>query len=206
MIAILLAFVLAGPESDARVAEGLVRRLEERQGRAQDLTARFTQSYRSGTLGREVVERGVLRLKRPGRMLWEYKDPEKKTFVSDGRSYYFYVPADKQVIVRDQDQEQGVAALLLAAKGRVLDQFEAGLEPAPGEGLFRLRLTPKKADPELERVLVDMDASGLVRAIEVQDAQGNRSVFRFDDVRENLGLSDRLFRFEVPPGVEVIRG
>jgi len=206
MTAILLAFVLSGPETDARLAEGLVRRIEERQGRAADLTARFTQSYRSGTLGREVVERGVLRLKRPGRMLWEYKDPEKKTFVSDGRSYYFYVPADKQVIVRDQDREQGVAALLLAAKGKVLDQFDAALEPAPGDGLFRLRLTPKKSDPELERVFVDLDAAGLVRGIEVDDAQGNRSLFRFDDVRENVGLSDRLFHFEVPPGVEVIRG
>ena len=206
MTAILLALVLSGPEVDATLAEGLVRRIEARQGRAADLTARFTQTYRSGALGREVVERGVLRLKRPGRMLWEYKDPEKKTFVADGRSYYFYVPADKQVIVRDRDQEQGVAALLLAARGRVLDQFEASLEPAPGEGLFRLRLTPRKADPDLEHVLVDLDVAGLVRAIEVDDAQGNRSLFRFDDVRENVGLSDRLFRFEVPPGVEVIRG
>src|SRR5262249_40837447 len=207
MSAILLAIVLAHPPgSDARLAESLVRRIEERQGKAADLTARFTQSYRSGAIGREVVERGVLRLKRPGRMLWEYKDPEKKTFVSDGSHFYFYVPADKQVIVRDQDQEQGVAALLLAAKGRVLDQFEAALDAAPGEGLFRLRLTPKKTDPELERVLVDLDAAGLVRAIEVDDAQGNRSLFRFYDVRENVGLPDRLFRFEVPPGVEVIRG
>src|SRR4029453_15693544 len=95
-------------ETDAPLAQSLVRRLEERQARAQDMTARFVQSYRSGILGRGVVERGVVRLKRPGRMLWEYKDPEKKTFLSDGKSYYFYVPADRQVIVRDQDEERGV--------------------------------------------------------------------------------------------------
>ncbi len=206
MIAILLGALLVSSESDARLAESLVRRLEERHGRAQDLTARFVQSYRSGLLGREVVERGVLRLKRPGRMLWEYKDPEKKTFLSDGRSYYFYVPEDRQVIVRDQDQERGVATLLLGGKGRILEQFEAGLEAAPAEGVFRLRLTPRKPDPEVETVLVDIEPSGLVRSIQVDDAQGNRSRFRFEDVRENTGLPDRLFRFEVPPGVEVIQG
>jgi outer membrane lipoprotein carrier protein len=206
MTAIILAALLAAPETDARLAESLVRRLEERQARAQDLTARFVQSYRSGILGREVIERGVVRIKRPGRMLWEYKDPEKKTFLSDGRSYYFYVPADRQVIVREQDEDHGVAALLLSGKGRILEQFEARLDTAPAEGVFRLRLSPRKADPEIELVLVDVEPSGVVRAIQVDDAQGNRSRFRFDDVRENTGLPDRLFRFEVPAGVEVIRG
>jgi len=206
MIALLFTALLVVPETDGGLAGSLVRRLEERHGRARDLTARFVQSYRSGMLGREVVERGVVRIKRPGRMLWEYKDPEKKTFLSDGRSYYFYVPADRQVIVRDRDEERGVAALLLAGKGRILEQFEARLEPAPSERVFRIRLTPRQSDPELEVVLVDVEPSGLVRAIQVDDAQGNRSRFRFDDVRENTGLSDRLFRFEVPAGVEVIRG
>jgi outer membrane lipoprotein carrier protein len=206
MIAILFAALLVAPETDGGLAESLVRRLEERHGRARDLTARFVQSYRSGMLGREIVERGVVRIKRPGRMLWEYKDPEKKTFLSDGQSYYFYVPADRQVIVRDRHEERGVAALLLAGKGRILEQFEARLEAAPSERVFRIRLTPRQPDPELEVVLVDVEPSGLVRAIQVDDAQGNRSRFRFDDVRENTGLSDRLFRFEVPAGVEVIRG
>ena len=57
--------------AEASPAESLVRRLEAHQARVGDLTARFVQTYRSGVLGREVVERGVLSIKRPGRMLWE---------------------------------------------------------------------------------------------------------------------------------------
>jgi outer membrane lipoprotein carrier protein len=206
MIAILLAALATTAEPDASLAQSLVKRLEERQARAQDMTARFVQSYRSGMLGKEVTERGVVRLKRPGRMLWEYKDPEKKTFLSDGRSYWFYVPADRQVIVRDQDQERGVATRLLSGKGGLLEDFEARLDTPPSEGVYRLRLSPRKPDPEIEVLLVDVDPSGQLRAIQVEDAQGNRSRFRFDDVRENTGLPDKLFHFEVPPGVEVIRG
>jgi outer membrane lipoprotein carrier protein len=208
MIAILLAALAVAPtaDTDAPLAQSLVRRLEERQARAQDMTARFVQSYRSGILGREVVERGIVRLKRPGRMLWEYKDPEKKTFLSDGKSYYFYVPADRQVIVRDQDEERGVATRLLSGKGGLLQEFEVSLDAPPAEGVYRLRLSPRKEDPEIQVLIVDVEPSGLLRAIQVEDAQGNRSRFRFDEVRENTGLPDRLFRFEVPPGVEVIRG
>jgi outer membrane lipoprotein carrier protein len=100
----LLAHPVLLPLAEASPAESLVRRLEAHQARVGDLTARFVQTYRSGVLGREVVERGRVSIKRPGRMLWEYKDPEKKTFVADGKTFYFYVPADRQVIVRDQDR------------------------------------------------------------------------------------------------------
>jgi outer membrane lipoprotein carrier protein len=138
-------------------------------------------------------------------MLWEYKDPEKKTFVADGKSYYFYVPADRQVVVRDQDRERSIPSLLLSGQGDILSQFEVGLEGTPS-GRPRLRLTPRKPEPEFERVFVDLDAADRVRGIQVEDAQGDRSRFEFDDIRENVDLPDRLFRFQVPPGVEVIRG
>jgi len=48
--------------------------------------------------------------------------------------------------------------------------------------------------------------AGVDRAIEIVDVQGSRSRFDFDGIRENLGLADKLFRFEVPRGVEVIAG
>jgi outer membrane lipoprotein carrier protein len=65
--------------------------VEERSRRTTSLVADFVQTYKSAALGRELVERGTLQLKRPGRMRWEYVHPEKKTFVSDGKSFFFYV-------------------------------------------------------------------------------------------------------------------
>ncbi len=186
-------------------AEALVRRVEARHRHLTDLTARFVQTYRSGALGREVVEKGALSLKPPGRMRWDYREPETKTFVSDGKTSYFYVPADKQVIRRETSDARDLPSMLLSGQSDVLATFDAALESGPG-GLQRLRLTPRKPDPEIEHLYVDVDAGDRIRAILVVDAQGNRSQFAFDDIRENVGLQDRLFRFEVPRGVEVIAG
>jgi outer membrane lipoprotein carrier protein len=186
-------------------AEALAQRLDARHRRTGDLRARFIQSYRSGLLGREVIERGSVSIKRPGRMLWEYRDPERKTFVSDGTRYYFYVPADRQVIVRDQAGDQGLAALLLSGDAAILDKFEVALEPA-ATGVQRLRLLPRRPDAEVERVFLEVDARDRIVLLEVHDVQGNRSRFRFEDLRENTGLPDRLFRFEIPRGVEVVAG
>jgi outer membrane lipoprotein carrier protein len=139
-------------------------------------------------------------------MRWEYKDPEPKLFVSDGRTFYFYVPADRQVIVAEQDVERSLAGRLLSGRGGLLDEFEASLDEPPEEGVVRLKLVPRRAQAEVERAFVDAEPTGRVRAILIEDAQGNRTRFRFEAVRENTGLGDRLFRFEVPSGVEVIRG
>ncbi len=200
-----LLLITAAPSMGALSAEEVAARVEERLQRPSDLRARFVQSYRSGMLGREVRERGTLSLKRPGRMRWEYESPERKTFVSDGRNFYFYVPADRQVIVKDQKDATGVAGLLLAGSGAPLQAFVPSLETAPA-GLTRLRLLPRQPDPEIEELRVDVDAVFRLRSIEVLDAQGNRSRFDFENLRENVGLKDDLFRFEIPGGVEVIAG
>jgi outer membrane lipoprotein carrier protein len=180
--------------------------VEERHARTADLVARFTQSYRSGMLGREIVERGVVSIKRPGRMRWEYKDPEAKLFVSDGKTFYFYVPADRQVVVSEQDAERSLAGRLLSGRGGLLEEFDASLDEPLEEGVLRVKLVPRRAQPDVEQAFVDVEPTGRIRSILLQDVQGNRTRFRFESVRENTGLPDKLFRFDVPAGVEVIHG
>ena len=199
--------LLAPPPAASRAeAEALARRVEQRHRTVADLTARFVQTYRSGLIGREVVERGVVSIKRPGRMLWEYRQPEKKTFVADGKSFYFYVPADRQVVVRPQARDKSLPALLLAGQSDLLAEFEVSLDAPTPAGHRRLRLVPRKADPEVQWVTLDVDARDRIRAIAVMDVQGNRSRFEFDGIRENVGLKDSLFHFRPPAGVEVVTG
>jgi outer membrane lipoprotein carrier protein len=199
------ALVGSGPSGDPAVE--LARRVEGRHRASIGLTARFVQTYRSGVLGRTVVERGTLKIKPPGRMRWDYRDPEEKVFVSDGRTIYFYVPADRQVIVKEQAGEHGVAVNLLAGRGDLLSEFQPSLDDADGPpGLRRLRLTPRRPDPDVEQVLLDVDDAGRIHGIEILDAQGNSSRFRFDAVREDVRLPERIFRFEIPPGVEKVLG
>lgn len=187
-------------------AEAIARRIDRRHQALGDLTASFVQTYRSGLMQRQVVESGVVSIKRPGRMRWEYRKPEKKLFVADGKTFYFYVPADRQVIVQKPGGERGIPALLLAGRGSILTEFTVALEKTAKSGVTRLRLTPRKPDPEVETVYLEVDSADRVRTIEVLDPQGNQSRFVFDDIRENRGLRDGLFQFRIPQGVEVVTG
>ena len=95
---------------------------------------------------------------------------------------------------------------LLSGRGDLLEQFEATLETRDDGAFERVRLVPRSPDPEVRSVSVELDAQLRIRSISIEDAQGNTSRFRFEALRENLELPDRLFRFELPRGVEVIQG
>lgn len=188
------------PPDAARLLSAVGRRHRE----LRDFEARFVQSYRSGALGKEIVESGTVRLKRPGRMRWDYRKPDEKLFVSDGARIFFYVPADRQVVVRSQGGDQALAFRLLAGDADLASEFSPTLLPGEG-GIKRLRLTPRAPDPDVEAVILDVDAQFRIGAIEIHDVQGNESRFRFEDVKENRGLPDRFFRFQIPPDAEVVK-
>lgn len=202
----LLLPVAPPPQAPDGEAARLLRRVEDHHARITDLVARFSQSYRSGLLGREVTETGTVAIKRPGRMRWDYENPEKKTFVSDGKTFYFHVPADRQVIVSEQDERRSLAGRLLSGRQGLSAEFAASVEATLGGGVVRLKLLPRAEQPDLEVAFVDVEPSGRVISIQIEDLQGNRTRFHFERVRENTGVKDDLFRFRVPDGVEVIRG
>jgi outer membrane lipoprotein carrier protein len=195
------AGVAPGPASAEQILEAVGRRHRD----VRDLEARFVQTYRSGALEKEIVESGTLRLKRPGRMRWDYRSPERKLFVSDGTHVYFYVPSDHQVVVRKQGGDQTLAFRLLSGESDLTREFSPKLLPGLG-GQLRLQLKPRTPDPDVDSVVLDVGPQYRIDGIEIHDLQGNESRFRFESIRENRGLSDRLFHFEVPADAEVVQG
>lgn len=189
--------------SRARDAQSLLSEFDARNRTVRDFTAKFTQTYRSGALGRAIVESGTVKVKRPSRLLFEYLNPDKKLFIADGDNYYFYVPRDKQVMVQNQVGDKRATARILA-EGRLLDHFNCVGEEKDALGR-KLILVPKdEKDANVTRIAVVLDPQLRLLALEIQDAEGSTSRLVFDGFKENVGLKDSEFRFDVPRGVEVI--
>lgn len=188
--------------------EDLAARVQQRYETIRDFEANFTQSYEGGVLRTKSTERGTVAIKRPGRMRWVYTQPERKEFVSDGTRLYSYIPADKQVIVSPAPTGASTApAMFLADTGNLVRDFTASLADLPGapKGLVGLKLVPHKDDPEYESLLLGVDPESFqIRLLVANDRQGGRSTFTFSNLKENRGLSDKMFEFRIPRGVDVI--
>ena len=106
-------------------------------------------------------------------MRWEYRDPEKKTFVSDGEDVtYFYVPADRQVIRREQSDARDLPVMLLSGRADIVATFEVALEAGPAPACSGSGSLRAKPEPEIEHLYVDVDAADRIRAILVARRPG----------------------------------
>ena len=199
----------AGPPPPAEVGD-LVARLQASYDRLDTLRADFVQTLSSVALGEPQEERGVLYLRRPALMRWEYRRPEFKLAVVDGTRTWLYIPAENQVIVGtlEEVQRSGVAGLLLAGRVDLQSDFEVrpnAAEEAPPSGTAALTLIPRGPAKEFTRIDVTFSLeTDLPIRIAVHGSLGEVMEYRFSHVRTGMPLDRSLFLFEPPEGVEVV--
>ena len=187
-------------------AADLAARIQAHYNTVRDFTAEFTLAQTSGLLPKAVQERGELKVKKPSRMRWVYQSTDKKQFVSDGTRFYSYFPQDKYVTqsLLPKSDEASTALLFLAGRGDLTRDFVASAPDEQPAGEWRLVLKPKSKQADFKTLTLDVDRSSLaLRGLTVVDEQGGISKFRFINLRENRGLTDREFEFAIPKGVEL---
>jgi outer membrane lipoprotein carrier protein len=209
-VALLSACLLATTAQAQQSPGELAQALQKRYSTVRDFSTEFVHTYRGGVLRKQLVEKGRLLIKKPGKMRWDYTAPERKQFVSDGVKVYSYIPADRQVIVGTvpQDDMATTPALFLAGKGDLTRDFTASWGEAPAgtpAGTLALKLVPRTPQPDYDWLVLLVEPGTLaLRGLVTADAQGGTSSFSFTNLKENVGVADKEFAFSIPRGVDVI--
>ena len=93
----------------------LLATVEARYNHAKTLQVIFQEQYtRQGEPHR--AEGGRLQLRKPGKMRWDYTEPQGKLFVCDGKYLYLYTPADnraQRMKLKETDDMRAPLAFLL---------------------------------------------------------------------------------------------
>jgi outer membrane lipoprotein carrier protein len=152
------------------------------------------------------VSRGTVKVKKPGRMRWDYREPLEKHFLLDGKVMWMHIPADNQVTVNKSfaSDQLSAAVTFLWGKGKLADEFDIrSAQRKDLEGPV-LELVPKKGAAQFQKLYFSVDpATGRVRASIVVDPQGNENRMLFTDARVNAGIADSEFEFKPPKGTAV---
>jgi len=200
---LLAASPASGGELDAAA---VLDRLQEWLDGTTTLESRFEQTLVSGALGGGLSERGRLYLERPGRMRFDYNEPEKKVAIVDGERTWLYLAADRQLLLGRLDGEGELLPALLAGRRPLDEIFDATVEGSVPvvQGRYRLALRPRGSTDAVERVVVTLRAPLFaIDAAEILDAAGNRMDYTFTGQRRNVGLPRGAFGFAPPAGTEV---
>ena len=208
VLAALLAPGLTAARQTSLPPTQVASALQVKYDQVRDFSADFVHAYEGGILKRNLSERGVVQVKKPGKMRWEYQSPEKKLFVSDGRQMYLHEVGPNQVTVftvPDADQA-ATAVLFLAGKGNLTRDFTVTYGEGGTDDTYVLKLQPKTPERDYDWLQVTVDRKTMqIRALSAADSQGGRSTFRFSNIKENVGMADKAFTFRIPRGADVIR-
>jgi outer membrane lipoprotein carrier protein len=182
-----------------------VKKLQARYDSTPGFRADCAQEVQSATWGQKVEARGQVYFRKPGRMRWEFVEPEQ-LLVSDGKFLWLYQPSEKQVIKTPFESafRSNTPASFLLGIGRIDQDFTASLTGETKE-TYSLRLLPKK-DPEAIGSLdleVHTKTFDITQAT-ITDPLGNTTRLQFSNIDRKAPLNDSLFRFTIPPGVDIV--
>lgn len=210
--------------------QDVVRAVEAYYHSAHSLKATFLERYREGR--EEVrVESGTVYFSRPGRMRWEYESPQEKLFLVDGKTAWFYVPADRTVTrARMKESTDWRTPLALLTGKAKLSRFCQRIEfadsqkgPAQRPDHVVLRCIPRAksssaasrppstgtslADEEesFQEVLLEVGAArGELARVLIRQVGGSDIEFRFGNWQKNLPVPEAKFHFQAPVGVAIV--
>jgi outer membrane lipoprotein carrier protein len=169
------------------------------------MEASFTHRFTAKGFKTSQVENGSVVFGELPRMRWSYTSPEKKLFVFDGATSWFYVPADKQVTQgRITDARKRELPFLLLGDPAARDRAFIVKQQNRGKSVITT-LQPRDKNAIVRTVTVTIAPStNLIQRIEYTDRDGNQTSFDFSGYHKRAASAD-TFKFAPPAGVQVIQ-
>lgn len=193
-----------------------------------DLQASFVQKTFIASVKRDQTGNGTVSIRKnpsgAAMFRFDYRKP-KQLIVSDGKTVWFYLPENRQVMqssVRNMfEGDNGIALNYLTGMGRISRDFT--ISPMKGlrdsAGNYLLELVPKKPGRNLAKLHLTVSAEAVAKYLKdgnvknifpivssvVFDPFGTKTTILFSNVKVNRGLKRSLFSFKTPAGVEVVK-
>jgi outer membrane lipoprotein-sorting protein len=205
--------VRAAPKASAEERAGLalLDSIEAAQKTLTDLSALFTETAFQSVFEESLTSRGQVFFKKPGKLLLRYAAPDSSHLVVNGKVVWLYHVGNRQAHRFALDEESVAYGLLFGFGGSFTDakkSFRFVADKATtrrGERVLRaVPLTGSAAAEDIEEIVIAIDPKRwLPVRTRFRETTGDERIFAFEHVTRNPGLSEDLFLFKPPEGVEV---
>lgn len=196
----------AQPTPPAPELVALLDSVQKHYNGVRDLRASFEQESLVKALGKRDVSRGDVAFKRPGRMRWNYAEPEVRVLTVDPQAVRMFSATERQLQIAPigQGSLSPTALDFLLGEADLRESFEATRIEDAARKDVGLKLSPR-GDTSFESLELWLEPASLkLRESVLVDLFGNRTVLRFAELVENGGVEDGAFEIQVPKDTEVI--
>jgi len=199
-----VALAAVSASADSADLKAILAKLQRHYQETDSFSASFAQTVtRVGAPPK--VRTGTVYFEKPGRVRFDFSDPQPETIVSNGKLLYDYDPGLNQVMetpLKNALKTQAVAAFLLGVGSVQRDFTVEPIATPTNDGLTHLLMTPKQGGEDIA-VALDPHTMNIVR-LRLADALGNITEFQFSRIDTNIPIESSRFEFRAPDGADVI--
>ena len=203
----------------AETATEAATRLQNKYDTIDSLSLDFVQNTRGQLTGRPKIGRGRAYFAKnttPGKMRWNYSDPDRQVLVSDGKTFSMYFESLQQMIVSPAAAlDKDLTYSFFTGSGNLLEDFDIAdgehKIDNPAEQTVVVKLTPKISQSQVASIQIWITKDSLIRRIEILDLFDTITVLNFSNLQVNaMNLADtsmleKLFSFTPPENTEIIQ-
>ncbi len=187
----------------------LARQLQQTYEQTKSFQADFTQITTMQLSHRQRQGQGSMTILKPGLMRWDYTEPDRQVFICDGKTMTMYFAQSAQLIVMDAHEylQSDVTYSFFVGTGDILRDFEPrlpGLDYCCGESPD-LMLFPRVEHGQVEHLELWLNDRHLVRRLKIFDHFGSITELNFTNIRLNQPVDRQVFKFDPPPGTEIVK-
>lgn len=195
---LLLAMLNVAHAEDATVA------LRNKLQAMESFSANFQQTLFDENDQELQQSQGTAKLKRPGQLYWETQSPYENLMIADNKTLWRYdidlEQVTKQALNNNVSQ---TPALLLSGEVKNIDKNFVVRKTEQGGGTTSFTLEPKGSESLVKQLQFTFRADAISSMRIVDDLQ-QRTEIEFSDVIVNADIDSSVFKFKVPPGVDVL--
>ncbi len=170
------------------------------------LKASFVQYSKILGMTEDIRSGGEIIFKKPGKMDWNYKEPDAQRFISDGETVWFHEPRVNQVTVGQLTKSfsSDVPVSFLLGLGDLSSSFDliSTCKTAAGY-LFELKPKSETSSFKLFSLLVS-DKDFMPHGAKILDQGDTLTQFVFQEVNVSDQVDDSHFYYKVPKGVDIV--
>ena len=186
-----------------------VQKLQSSYEKAKDLKSDFVQEATIKSIKKTEREEGKVFFKNPKNMLWEYTKPQGKKLVINSQKAWLYLSREKVVYTQKSESifQSKFLINFFSGSGRLKDDFTikyAEPKALDKEGNYLLVLIPREKTAACNSVKLTIDKNNFyILQVSFDDVMGNSTTLKFSNISINTGLSQKMFQFKPPAGVQI---
>lgn len=175
-----------------------VDELQQRLKAVDVLSADYKQTVTNAE-GKTIQQgNGTLQIKRPNLFRMENKTPQESQIISDGKTLWFYDPFVEQVTIHWVKEAINNTPFVLLTSNDMnhWQQYEVS------QSADTFMLKPKVVNSNIQSFSIRVEKDGTLRNFSTVEKDGQTNLYLLRNIT-NQPLSDSLFKFTAPKGVEI---